>query len=293
LSDSPLVSVIVPVWNDAIGLARCLLGLRSQSYPNSRLQLIVVDNGSSDGSFEVAQSFAEATVLCERKPGSYAARNAGLQRAQGAYVAFIDSDCIPSQNWIEEATVTALRHPNLGVLGGRIEITSDSPSKPSAAVLYERMFSFNQELNTKVGTCVAANWLSPKNILERFGGFDASVNSGGDVKLSREISEAGHSVLYCDTMLVYHPARSTLRALLAKRRRIVGGKWATTTESHFKTLRLATVLTWDALLRTTRALRAADLRVAERLQLAGVVAAVWAAGQGELLRLAFGYQPRR
>ena len=58
-TDRPLVSVIIPVWNDATGLARCLSGLRSQSYPASHLELIVVDNGSSDGSYELAKTFAQ------------------------------------------------------------------------------------------------------------------------------------------------------------------------------------------------------------------------------------------
>ena len=80
-----------------------------QSYPHSRLQLIVIDNGSTDGSYECAQSFSGVTVLREPEPGSYAARNAGLARAQGTYVAFLDSDCVPDRRWVEEAVTIATR----------------------------------------------------------------------------------------------------------------------------------------------------------------------------------------
>jgi len=289
----PLVSVIVPVWNDAAGLARCLSAIRCQSYPSDRIQLIVVDNGSSDGSFEVAQSFAGMTALIEPMPGSYAARNAGLQCALGDYVAFTDSDCVPDKSWIEEGIAAASREPKLGVLAGRVEITCDGSSKSSAAVLYERMFSFNQELNAKSGTCIAANWLSPRSVIEGFGGFDSSLRSGGDAKLSRQISEAGHSVRYCGAMLVSHPARATLEALIAKRRRIVGGKWAVAAGRGPKALRLGALFTLDAVLRSFRTLGAPTLRIGERLQVMAVIGTIWLVGLAELGRLSLGFELRR
>ena len=155
------------------------------------------------------------------------------------------------------------------------------------------MFSFNQELNAKMGTCAAANWLSPRSVLESFGGFDASVKSGGDSKLSRQISEAGHSVQYCDAMLVYHPARATLPALIAKRRRVVGGKWATASGPGPKVLRLAALLTLDTVLRTFRTLGAPSLRIGERLKVVAVICMMWAVGLAELVRLSLGFELRR
>jgi GT2 family glycosyltransferase len=289
----PLVSVIVPVWNDLGGIEQCLAALQLQSYPNSKLQLIVVDNGSTDGSYERAQSFAGVTVLCEPKPGSYAARNAGLAHAQGTYVAFLDSDCVPDRRWVEQAVTIAMRHSNLGVLAGRVNVAQSDRSSSSAAVLYERMFSFNQKANAEGGTCITANWLSPKAVLDSFGGFDAALKSGGDSKLSREISQAGHAVLYNDTMIVHHPARATIGGLIRKRRRVVGGKWAVAPQSIVKPVRLAAVLTWDACLRSLTALRARDFSLARRLQITGVIAVVWLAGLGEVVRLAAGFAPRR
>jgi glycosyltransferase involved in cell wall biosynthesis len=289
----PLVSVIVPVWNDLAGIEQCLAALRLQSYPHSRLQIIVVDNGSTDGSCECAQSFSGVTVLREPEPGSYAARNAGLAHAQGTYVAFLDSDCVPDRRWVEQAVTFAMRHSNLGVLAGRVTVANGDRSSPSAAALYERMFSFNQKANAEGGTCITANWLSPKTILDSFGGFDATLKSGGDSKLSREISQAGHSVLYSDAMIVHHPARATISELISKRRRVVGGKWAVAPRSIFKPVRLAAVLTWDAWLRSLIALRARDFTLARRFQIVGVIAVVWLAGLGEVVRLAAGFAPRR
>ena len=119
-------------------------------------------------------------------------------------------------------------------------------------------------------------------------------NLVGISKLSHQISQAGHAVLYCDTMVVYHPARTTLQALTAKRRRVVGGKWATATGTGFiKLSKLSALLTWDTMLRTLRALSVANLSIAERLQIVAVISSLWAVGLGELARLALGFEPRR
>ena len=291
-TDRPLVSVIIPVWNDAQGLAACLAGIRAQSYPASHIEVIVVDNGSSDGSVEIAKSFAEVVTVSEPTPGSYAARNAGLKQARGDYVAFIDSDCVPCGTWIEEGIAAAAKEPKPGVLAGHVELTHEgSPDSP--AVLYERMFSFNQEFNAKTGTCVAANWLSPKTILERFGGFDGSLRSGGDSKLSRQISEAGYSVRYCAAMRVYHPARATLPELAEKRRRVVGGKWAAASGRGPKALTLGARLSLDAALRSLRTLRGSELPLADRLKVVVVICTIWGVGLAELARLSSGAELRR
>jgi hypothetical protein len=154
------------------------------------------------------------------------------------------------------------------------------------------MFSFNQELNSKLGTCIAANWLSPRHVLERFGGFDASIKSGGDTKLSRQIMEAGHLLLYCDRMIVYHPARLTLEALIAKRRRVVGGKWATAIGVGPKA-KLLVLLTWDAILRARKTIGEESLQTRERLEIVAIIGALWLAGLSEIARLAAGLELRR
>lgn len=99
----PLVSVVVPVYNVEPYLRECVESIRAQSYVN--LEIILVDDGSTDGSGDMCDELAvldgRITVLHARNGGPSAARNTGLKVAQGAYVAFIDSDDCVSPAFIE------------------------------------------------------------------------------------------------------------------------------------------------------------------------------------------------
>lgn len=113
---NPLVSVILPVRNRAASLARAIDGVLAQTYRN--LELIVVDDGSDDGSADVAAAYGEALTLVRRPAeGAYAARNAGLAVARGALVAFADSD----DAWLPrklELQVPLMRRERVGLVFG-------------------------------------------------------------------------------------------------------------------------------------------------------------------------------
>ena len=94
MSLAELVSVIVPVYNVAEYLARCVNSIRAQTYQN--LEIILIDDGSADASGAMCDEFAEGDTriiaLHQGNAGQSAARNKGLNKAKGRYVAFIDSD---------------------------------------------------------------------------------------------------------------------------------------------------------------------------------------------------------
>src|ERR1041384_5139232 len=93
------VSVIVPVWNDAERLGHCLHALEKQTYPAESYEVIVVDNGSTDSVACLVAAYGRARLVSEQRPGSYAARNTGLNLARGQVIAFTDADCLPAPDW--------------------------------------------------------------------------------------------------------------------------------------------------------------------------------------------------
>src|ERR1700704_1423104 len=87
----PRISVILPVYNREQTVARAIRSVLAQTWTS--LELIVVDDGSTDGTRDVLRSFgSQITVIEQPHAGAYAARNRGLREARGELIAFIDSD---------------------------------------------------------------------------------------------------------------------------------------------------------------------------------------------------------
>lgn len=289
--ERPEITVVIPVWNGQDHLGHCLRALEAQTIPRQVFEIIVVDNGSTDGTVAVAERFAGVRVISEPTPGSYAARNAGLAQANGALVAFTDADCRPAPNWLSEALSACRDRPDVGLIGGRIELFSEN-SRPCLAELYEQTFAFRQSQTLKSGRCTTANWISPRAVLEGLGGFDGELKSGGDYDLSLRIAAAGHPVAYAETMVVRHPVRATLAALSSKRRRTVGGRWAMRS-GLFKTAKLMVrgfANTADAL---KQLVASRNLSLTQTFGVAGVIAVLAAVEINELIRLACGKPPNR
>ena len=220
---APLFSVIIPVYNDPDGLRRCLRALAAQSLPVEQLEVLVVDNGSELPLNSIVSDFFFARYLREPRPGSYAARNFGLEHARGRYVAFTDADCLPDRHWLENGLRWFESHPDLSAVGGNVEIQTSG--KPSAAEAYERVFGFRQQKYiSENGFAVTANLLVDRRVINEIGPFDARLRSGGDRDWGHRLHMAGGRIGYAPDVLVRHPARTDTLALIRKRRRVQAGR---------------------------------------------------------------------
>jgi len=223
----PDVSVVIPVLGDAERLALCLDALDRQTLPAARFEVIVVDN-ARDGDAAIAAVVAahapRARLLHEPRPGSYAARNRGIADARGAIVAFTDADCVPRPDWLERGVAALSANPGIGLVGGRIEVTAKDPSRPTAAEAYELSFGFPQERYvTELGFAATANAITRRSVLDAVGPFRADLQSSGDWELGQRV-RAAFRLAYARDAVVAHPARATLRELVAKRRRVELGR---------------------------------------------------------------------
>src|SRR3954468_3722294 len=101
----PVVSVVVPVRDGARVIRGCLDALTAQRGAPP-YEVLVVDNGSTDTTAAAVRAHPSApTLLAESRPGSYAARNAGISAATGSILAFTDADCTPAATWLAEAVL--------------------------------------------------------------------------------------------------------------------------------------------------------------------------------------------
>jgi glycosyltransferase involved in cell wall biosynthesis len=117
VSDHPRVSVVVPFFDSQRHIAACIESLLGQDDVGGPLEVIFVDNGSTDASPSVVRRYPELTVLEEKTPGAYAARNAGIRRARAPLIAFTDADCVVDRGWLR-SICEGMGDPTIAVLLG-------------------------------------------------------------------------------------------------------------------------------------------------------------------------------
>ena len=111
------VSVIIPAFNAAANIETCVRSVQAQTFPPC--EIIVVNDASTDHTAEIVAGLRNVSLVnMKRNGGAGAARNAGVELAQGDIVAFTDSDCVAPNTWIELIVAEFEADPELGVVGG-------------------------------------------------------------------------------------------------------------------------------------------------------------------------------
>ena len=111
-----LISVIIPCLNEERFLQSCLQSIQRQTLDRNAWELIVVDNGSTDGSQSIAHQFADKVIVADHRPVG-AVRNVGVNEAVGELLVFLDADCVIDPHWLERAYQLYRNHPS-AAMGG-------------------------------------------------------------------------------------------------------------------------------------------------------------------------------
>jgi glycosyltransferase involved in cell wall biosynthesis len=223
LEELPHVSIIIPVFNQDQELLQCLSALGRQTYPGNHFEAIVVDNGSDEPIGHLTEHFSFVRVIREPKPGSYAARNRGIEASRGELLGFTDADCVPAGNWIERGVRAVQRLPRAGIVAGKIALTFHDPNKPTGAELFETVFGFQQEAFLRWGFSATANLFTTRETVNQVGLFDERLMSGGDMEWGQRLLARGLAQEYGDDVCVSHPARRSLGQLWRQTIRVAGG----------------------------------------------------------------------
>jgi len=210
----PAVSVIVPVYNGRATLLPCLDSLLRLHYPADRLELIVVDNASTDDTPAILDRWQDKLrILREDKRGPSAARNRGIRAARGECIALTDADCVVDPDWLAEL-VRPLASPEVGVSGGRI--LSVEPCNRIER-FGEKIHDHRRALEELVPPyAISMNWASRRSVLLDAGLFDETLLRDEDVDLAWRIRAAGFRLVYRHSALIYHHNERTLRGLVAE-----------------------------------------------------------------------------
>jgi N-acetylglucosaminyl-diphospho-decaprenol L-rhamnosyltransferase len=207
--DSKLVSVILVNWNRLADVRLALSYLTKLHYPN--VEVIVVDNGSTDGSVEALRQMPEVRLIeLGRNAGPCLARNAAIREARGEYVFFLDSDAVLSKRALEPLVAAMERDPRLGVIGCRIDLAK---SRRVDQWIYAQPHERRAHQAFETYAFSAAGALARRRALEEVGGFDERLFIyNEEVELSYKIIPAGYKIAYDSAARVYHRPSDAGRA---------------------------------------------------------------------------------
>ncbi len=221
-SQSPnLVSVIIPHWNAAHHLPTCLNSLRSQTYP--RVEVIVADNGSTDGSLELlARDYAWARVLpLGENRGFAGACNAGMREARGEIVVLLNNDTEADPRWLEEVVAAFERYPEAGLVASKMLLFDQRDTFHTAGDFYrvdsvpgnrgvwqKDVGQYDRE--EYVFSACGGSAAYRKAMLEQVGLLDEDFfYSCEDVDLAWRAQLAGYRCVYAPRAVVYHKLSAT------------------------------------------------------------------------------------
>ena len=218
---SPDAAVIIPHYNDVARLERCLRSLVEND--RTGIEIIVVDNGSTQSLETVRQAFPDIRFLVESEKGAAAARNRGVAETRAPLLFFIDADCVAAPDWLATARRVA---PLADLIGGRVDVFDETPPPRSGAEGFETVFAFNFRNYIEVqGFTGAGNLVTRRDVFEDVGGFRGGVSE--DLDWSRRAVAMGYRLIYRDDLVVSHPSRSDWAALKHKWRRMTRELFAT------------------------------------------------------------------
>jgi len=201
-----LISVVIPAYNEEQYLDRCLEALARQIYPVDRFEVIVVDNGSTDATAELARRYG-VRVIAEPRKGVAYARQAGFEAARGAIIASTDADTVVPPFWVERIAEHFRADPALGAVYGPVH-WPDGRQMEQLLVRYPVTWGLWASNRVRRSLWWGSNFAVRREVFREAGGFPVDWASGEDTDLSLRVSRIA-PVRFDPGLVVYASSRRT------------------------------------------------------------------------------------
>jgi glycosyltransferase involved in cell wall biosynthesis len=214
----PTFSIIVPTYNRAAQLARCLEGLAQLDYPRDRFEVIVADDGSDVSPQTAITPFhnrLDVTLLAQDHGGPSAARNAGAAVARGQFLAFTDDDCKPAPNWLRALEARFRTTPSQVIGGPTINAYPENVYAVTSQVILDMMFARCNADPSQACFLASNNLAVAADLFHAVGGFDSSqfpIAAGEDRDICERLLEQGHGITFAPEVRVFHVHPLSLRS---------------------------------------------------------------------------------
>ena len=215
MSSLPLISVIIPVYNAAPYLEQCINSVKEQTWPN--IELIIVDDGSTDGSLAILSKFGGPNVklIQQENSGASVARNIGLSKAKGTYIQFLDADDLLSADKIQAQMDVLLSYP--GYLALCPTVYFDDGADPFKAPVNKEWFAEGSDdpvdfliklyagCEGNYGGMIQPDaWLTPRSLIDKAGPWNPMRNPDDDGEFFCRVILASKGVKYNDKGTSYY-----------------------------------------------------------------------------------------
>lgn len=206
-----MISIVVPFKNSKKTLRNLLESLLDQDFPKTDYEIVLVDDGSSDGSLETVSDLVKSSIvrikivrLLENK-GCFHARNKGIDASEGEIIAFIDSDEIADKMWLRRLVEPLFENKDLCGVSGKV--ITDAHKTLILPVVTAPIGA--TKMTGEVVFAGTGNVAYRKNDLLEIGGFDESFDPKwrGDSDLCLRLLEMGLKIIYEPNAIIYHPTR--------------------------------------------------------------------------------------
>lgn len=220
----PFVSIIVPALNCATDVKGFADAIRQQDYPPDRFEVIVVDNGSTDNTFESIRT-SGLIALQRMERGRARALNTGIGAARGEIILTTDLSCRPEPHWISCVVQTFAAHPKAGCIAGEIKLLK---TLDNTVIKFQERSNYMSPLLALNRThfpfmpfADGANASFRKRVFDEIGGFEESFIKAADVEICyRMFLYTNYTLVFNRKALVWEPGEPSLRALLHQRFRM-------------------------------------------------------------------------
>lgn len=179
----PTISLVIPAYNEEAYLPACLDAVM-RNVAGKAMEVIVVDNNSTDGTRAVIERYPGVTYVFEPHKGITRARQRGFLTARGDILAYVDADTHPPEGWIDQIVQQFTTRPRLACLSGPYSFYDLSGIRNAISTIW---FVMARPLGAITGyLMVGGNFAIRREVLEKMGGFDSSIEFyGEDVDIAK------------------------------------------------------------------------------------------------------------
>jgi cellulose synthase/poly-beta-1,6-N-acetylglucosamine synthase-like glycosyltransferase len=202
-------SVVVATHNRPASLERCLRSLAQLDYPREALEVIVVDDGSDTPLDSIVDSVSDGLdveLVTQPPSGPATARNTGVAKSSGTFVAFTDDDCTPAPDWLAKLTARLSERPDLLVGGLTINALTRNTYATASQTLIGYLYSYYNAAFDQASFLTSNNMAFARRRFDEVGGFDTSIPrpAAEDRELCDRWLYNGLPMLYASEAIVYH-----------------------------------------------------------------------------------------